>query len=215
MSQTLQSLFSDHGYWVIALAVFLNNLGFPIPGDMTVIGGGFLAHKDILNYWVVAFIAAAACFLGSTIAYGVGVRYGHPLIQKIHWLRSDPKRFDQLEHFFEHYGAKAVFFARFIALLHPITGYFAGMGKTPLRPFLFYNLVGSLFYAFLYSLAGYFFGQRLGDLQTWLGPLFIYVVVIVVVLAVLVFWLRRSILRVFGGILHPGENTGERDRRLK
>jgi membrane protein DedA with SNARE-associated domain len=215
MLQALQSLLSDHGYWVIAVAVFLNNLGFPIPGDMTVLGGGFLAHKGILSFGVVGAIATTACFLGSNIAYWVGLRYGHPFILRIHWLHADPKRLHQFDHFFQHYGAKVVLFARFVALLHPVTGYLAGAGKTPVRSFLFYNLVGSAAYGFLYASAGYFFSQRLGDLQTWLGPLFTYVILTVGVLALLVYWLRRSILRVFGGLIHHKEIEKEPDGHLK
>ncbi len=202
MLHWLQTLLADHGYWVIAIAVSLNNMGLPIPEDMTVLGGGFIAHKGILSFWAVGATATAACFLGSNIAYWLGLRYGHPLILKINWFHADPKRIRQMEHFFENYGAKAVFFARFVALLHPITGYLAGVGKTPWRSFLFYNFAGSAAYSFLYAFVGYYFGQQLGILQTWLGPLFLWVVLLAVVLVILWLLFRHSIHTFLVGLGH-------------
>jgi membrane-associated protein len=201
MLDWLQSLLADHGYWVIAVGVFLNNMGLPIPGDMTVVGGGFLAHKGILAHWMVVSVATAACFMGGNGAYWLGRRYGDRLLKKISWLHVEPRRVHQMEHFFERYGDKAVFFSRFIALLHPVTGFLAGMGKTPLRPFLFYNFAGSAGYAYLYSSAGFYFGQQWGE-QTWLGPFFFYVVMIITVIAILWLLLRHSIHTFLAGLAH-------------
>lgn len=201
MLHWLQTLLADHGYWVIALAVFLNNLGLPIPGDMTVLGGGFLAQKGTLALWAVVATGTGACFLGGNVAYWLGRRYGDRLLSKITWLHVAPHRVRQMEHFFERYGDKAVFFARFIALLHPVTGFLAGMGKTPSRPFLFYNFAGAAGYTTLYSFAGFYFGQKWGE-QTWIGPFFFYVVIIVTVLVILWLLLRHSIHTFLAGLGH-------------
>jgi len=128
-----------------------------------------------------------------------GRRLGHRLLKKIRWLQVTPKRVKQVERFFEKYGAKAVFLARFVALLHPVTGLLAGMWKTPLRPFLFYNLVGAFAYATTYTLVGYFFGQRWELFKSAMGPIVLYVLLIIVALLILGLFLRRSIRVFFAG----------------
>jgi membrane protein DedA with SNARE-associated domain len=200
MFEWFQALLADHGYWVVFLVVFLNNLGIPVPGDTMLLGGGFLAQKGTLSLGCVITIGTVACFLGGDLSYWIGRRFGHRLLRKIRWLQITPKRVQKMEAFFEKYGAKGVFLARFVALIHPITGLIAGMGRTPLRPFLFYNLAGSAAYASLYGLAGYLFGEKWGILKTWLGPVALYILLIVAALAILGLFLRRSIRHFFEGL---------------
>src|ERR1051325_5887649 len=97
MLHWLQSLLAAHGYWVAFLTVFLNNLGVPIPGDMMLLGAGFLAQKGTLSFGVVFAVGTAACFLGGNGAYWIGRRFGHSLLRKIRWLRIDPQTIKQVE----------------------------------------------------------------------------------------------------------------------
>jgi membrane protein DedA with SNARE-associated domain len=62
-----------------------------------------------------------------------------------------------------------------------------------LRPFLFYNLAGSAAYAVIYTLAGYFFGQRWEIFKSWIGPVTFYILLIAAALLVLVLFLRHFI----------------------
>ena len=200
MLHWLQSLLAHHGYWIVFLAVFFNNLGLPIPGDMTILWAGFLGQRGDLSLWAVIAAGTAGCFLGGDGAYGIGRGFGHHVLKKIRWLQVEPQRVEHVEHFFKSYGAKAVFLARFVALLHPVTGLLAGMGKTPWRPFLFYNLAGSAAYAALYALGGYFFGQKWEAFKTWMGPIALYVFLLVLALLLLGWFLRRSIRALFAGL---------------
>ncbi len=183
----------------------MNNLCFPVPGDTTLVGAGFLVGKGILSLWAVIATGTAAAFLGGNGGYWLGSRYGLQLLKKIHWLQITPRRVKQLEGFSQRFGAKAVFLARFVALLHPVTGLLAGMWKTPFKPFLIYNLAGAFGYSALYTLVGYFFGQRWELFKTWLGPVALYVILIAVALLVLGLFLRRSIHAFFDG-LHDKKN---------
>jgi membrane protein DedA with SNARE-associated domain len=204
MFHWLQALLAHQGYWVIFLVVFLNNLGLPIPGDSMLLGGGFLAGKGILAGWAVVATGTLGCFLGGIASYWLGFHYGRRFfLKKIRWLHIAPERVGHLENFFEKYGAKAVFFARFVALLHPVTGLLAGLGKTPLRPFLFYNFAGAAAYATLYTLTGYFFGQQWEHFKSWMGPVTLYGIVVGAAFCGLVWFLRRSIRDFFESFHHP------------
>lgn len=157
------------------------------------LGGGFLVGRSIFSFGAVIAFGTAACFLGSSCAYWFGFRYGRLLLNKIKWFYDHPGRVEKMDSFFEKFGPKVVFFARFVALLHPVTGLLAGIWKTPLRPFLFYNLAGSAAYAVIYTLAGYFFGQRWEIFKSWIGPVAFYILLIAAALLVLVLFLRHSI----------------------
>jgi membrane-associated protein len=188
---------AHNGYWVVFIVLFLNNIGFPVPGDTVLLAGGFLVGKGILSFWIVVVMGTAGCFLGGCGGYWLGIRFGRRFLKKITWFRVTPERLKRMDHFFEKFGPKVVFFARFVALLHPVTGLLAGMWKTPLRPFLFYNLAGSAAYALIYTLAGYFFGQKWQIFKSWLGPVAFYALLITAALLFLALFLRHSVRSFF------------------
>jgi membrane protein DedA with SNARE-associated domain len=186
-----------NGYLVVFAVLFLNNIGFPVPGDTVLLAGGFLVGKGVLSFWRVVVMGTAGCFLGGCGGYWFGLRFGRRFLKKITWFRVTPQRLKSMDHFFEKFGPKVVFFARFVALLHPITGLLAGMWKTPLRPFLFYNLAGSAAYAVIYTLVGYFFGQKWEIFKSWIGPVAFYALLIAAALLILFLFLRHSVRSFF------------------
>jgi membrane protein DedA with SNARE-associated domain len=194
--QWLQALIAHQGYGVVFLVVFLNNICLPIPGDTTLLTAGFLSEKGILSPWFVIVSGTVACFMGANIAYALGAKYGRPLLENNRWLMITPKRFSKMELFFRQYGAKAVFFARFVGFLHPVTGLLAGIWKTPRTSFLIYNLAGSLAYVSTYTMAGFYFRQNLEVFKHGLGPIVLNIALVVVGLLILGLFLRRT-LRAF------------------
>lgn len=178
---------------MVFLVVFLNNLCVPIPGDTALLTAGFLAQKGILSPWAAIATGTFACFMGANGAYLLGEKYGRRFLEKNRWMMITPKRFLKMERFFNQHGAKTVFFARFVALLHPVTGLLAGIWKTPWRPFLFYNLAGSLAYCALYTMAGYFFSQKWEMFKRGFGPVVLHVVLITAGLLVLGLFLRHTL----------------------
>lgn len=198
MLDYLQSLLTHYGYLALFLMLFVNNLGIPVPGTSILLGAGLFVGKGIFVFWMTVFTATAACFLGSNFGYWLGLRFGRLLLEKISWLRPTHRRLRHMELFFKRYGAKGVFFARFVSLLHPLIGLMAGVGKTPKWPFLFYNLIGAAIYSSLYVLAGSWLGSKWGLHNIWMVHMGSYIVLLVIVLLILSFFWRYSIHSFLG-----------------
>ncbi len=197
MPDWLQTLLENYGYLAVFIAVFLNNVGIPLPGDTFLLGAGFLSEDGMFSPGILIVLGASACFLGGTFGYIVGRKLGRKMLLRSRWVTLNPKQIEQVEGFFKRYGARAVFFSRFVALAHPLTGLLAGMGKTPFRPFLFYNFLGSVAYALCYTYLGYFFGASWEILKNWMGRAGLVSLVLVLAFALATFLLRRPVALVF------------------
>ena len=166
-----------YGYVLVFIVVFLNNLGFPLPGETILLGAGFVLGKTGDSLWLPVAAGAVASFLGGICAFWMGGRLGLVRLEKIHWLHLTHKRLKWPEQFFKRHGAKAVFIARFIALFPPVAAnLLAGMAKMPWRTYLFYNLTGSAAFSTTYILIGYLFGKQWKMLKAWLGPTALYLI---------------------------------------
>jgi membrane-associated protein len=102
-----------------------------------------------------------------------------------------------MEGFFEKYGAKTVFYARFVALLHPITGLLAGICKTPPRPFLLYNLGGTFANVILYTLAGRFLGHTWELHKNSMGAIILYLLLVLLTYLLMGLYLKRALRKFF------------------
>jgi len=183
-----------YGYVLVFIVVFLNNLGFPLPGETILLGAGFVLGKTGDSLWLPVAAGAVASFLGGICAFWMGRRLGLARLEKIHWLHLTHKRLKWPERFFKRHGAKTVFIARFIFLFPPVVvNLLAGMSKMPWRTFLFYNLTGSAAYSTTYILIGYFFGKKWKLLEAWLGPTALYLMFAGLVIVILGVIFRHSV----------------------
>jgi membrane protein DedA with SNARE-associated domain len=196
-----------YGYALVFIVVFLNNVGFPLPGETILLGAGFVLGRAADSLWEPMVAGAAACFLGGICAFELGRRLGQGRLEHVHWLHLTPQRLEWPQRFFKRHGAKTVFIARFIALFPPVVAnILAGMTRMRWPVFLSFNLTGSVAYTVVYILLGYFFGRQWKLLQTWLGPTMLYVVLAAMAIVVLAVIFRHSLsrcaTRLFGGRRH-------------
>jgi membrane-associated protein len=183
-----------HGYVLVFIVVFLNNIGFPLPGETILLGAGFILGQSADSLWEPTAAGTAASFLGGICAFWLGRRLGHEGLAKIHWLHLTPERLEWPERYFKRHGAKAVFIARFIAIFPPVAAnLLAGMTKISWRSFLLYNITGSAAYTASYILIGYFFGRKWKLIEAWLGPTALYLILAGVMLIVLGVMCRHSL----------------------
>ena len=183
-----------YGYVLVFIVVFLNNIGFPLPGETILLGAGFMLGKTADSLWPPLLAGTAACFLGGIWAFWLGRHLGQGRLEKIHWLHLTHERLKWPERFFKRYGAKAVLIARFIALFPPVAAnLLAGMSRMPWRTFLFYNITGSAAYTTTYILIGYFFGKEWKWLVGRLGSTTLYLILAGLALMVLGVIYRKSL----------------------
>jgi membrane-associated protein len=185
-----------YGYVLVFIAAFLNDPGVPIPGETILLGAGFMSGKTGDALWQPVAAGTLACFLGGIGAFWLGHRLGQGALEKIHWLHLTAEKLKWPERFFKQHGAKTVFIARFIFLFPPVVAnLLAGMSKMFWRTFLFYNLTGSAAYSTTYILIGYFFGKKWKQLEAWLRPTGLYMIIAALCIVVLAVLFRRSLFK--------------------
>jgi membrane protein DedA with SNARE-associated domain len=186
-----------YGYVLVFIVVFLNNIGFPLPGETILLGAGFILGQTADSLWEPTAAGTAASFLGGICAFGLGRRLGHENLARFHWLHLTPQKVEWPQRYFKRHGAKAVFIARFIVIFPPVAAnVLAGMTKMSWRSFLLYNLTGSAAYTVTYILIGYFFGRKWKLIEAWLGPTALYMILAGVALLVLGGMCRHSLSRL-------------------
>jgi membrane protein DedA with SNARE-associated domain len=192
----LESIPPEAVYLIVGLMIMVESLGIPLPGEIALVTAAVLAtqHKlAVVPGWIAAS-ASAGAIAGDSIGFYIGHRFGKPLFD---WLgRKFPRHFGPshvavAERFFARYGAWAVFFGRFIALLRIFSGPLAGSLRMPYGRFLFANACGGIIWASGITYLIWFLGQAAEkwlSRASWIG----LVVAVVVGLAVTLLIRRRT-----------------------
>jgi membrane protein DedA with SNARE-associated domain len=191
VSRLLHPLLSLHGweaYLLIGVLVFAEAsimLGFVFPGETAAILGGVLASSGGVSIGGVVTLVVVCAIAGDSVGYFVGTRWGRPLLQ-LGPLRKRQKGIARALLELSRRGALAVFVARFSAFLRAVVPGLAGMSEMHYGTFLMGNAAGGLVWGVLYTLLGYFVGQRV-EAATGVAS---YVVLGLIVAAIVVFVVR-------------------------
>ena len=204
MHFNLVSLIQTVGYLGIFTIVFLESgllIGFFFPGDSLLFTAGFLASQGFFDIKILiagCFIAAVA---GDSIGYYIGAKLGPKIFTKENSIFFQKKHLERAQRFYDKHGGKTIILARFIPVIRAFAPVVAGAGKMNYKRFVFFNFFGAVLWAIGVTLAGYYLGSLISDIDQYLLPI-IGLIVIASMLPVLHHGLvdaeiRASIIRKF------------------
>ena len=205
-----------YGYWTILVAVALESMGVPFPGETSLLAGAIYAGAGgRLNITLVIVAAAAGAILGDNLGFAIGHYGGYPLLRRVlGFLRLGDSAMLYAQRYFLKHGDKTVFLGRFFSLLRAYVAFLAGVNRMPWRAFLFWNAFGGIVWAIFYGLLGYFLGANLPLLDSVLHVLGIggIVTLVLAVVAIVAFYIwrrRQALASVKKGSAHD-DQTQER-----
>ena len=170
----LMSLIQTVGYLGVFAIVFVESgllVGFFFPGDSLLFTAGFLASQGFFDIKVLiigCFIAAVA---GDSGGYFIGKKFGPKIFTKEDSLFFQKKHLTRAQNFYDKHGGKTIILARFMPVVRTFAPVVAGVGAMQYRRFLMFNLIGAVLWAIGITLAGFYLGRLIPDVDKYLLPI--------------------------------------------
>jgi membrane protein DedA with SNARE-associated domain len=119
VTSTIEQLVATYGYLAVFLAVGLESLGVPIPGETTLITAAlFAGSTHRLSLAVLVIVASAAAIAGDNLGYLIGRGGGYRLLRRYgHRVHVDEAKLKVGRYLFDRHGGGVVFFGRSITVL--------------------------------------------------------------------------------------------------
>jgi membrane-associated protein len=178
------SLISAFGTLGIAAVIFAETgllVGFFLPGDSLLFTAGILCATPVgthlhLNLAAVLPLVAVAAVAGGQVGYLIGIRAGRPL-----FARSTKPQLQaglvRAEEVMGRYGqGKALVLARFIPVVRTVMNPLAGVLRVPLGVFTLWNVVGGVLWSIGVTLAGFWLGKKIPNIDHYLLPIIAVIV---------------------------------------
>lgn len=167
------------GYFGIFFIIFAESglfFGFFLPGDTLLFTAGLLASQGYFNIAILTLIVTFAAVLGDQVGYFFGRHFGPKIFNREDSFFFKKRYITDAENFYKKHGKKAIVLARFIPVVRTFIPILAGVGKMHYATFISYNIIGALIWATGITLLGYFLGQQIPDIDTYLLPILLLIV---------------------------------------
>jgi membrane-associated protein len=163
IDENLPIIIQEYGFWtylILFVIIFLET-GFVItpylPGDSLLFVAGVCAAGELLDLRWLLLVFVLGAIMGDTANYWIGTFCGTNLRSRLCRIFSD-QHFERTRHFFDQYGGKTIFLARFVPMIRTFAPFLAGVGSMEYSRFLIFNVLGALVWSVTIVFAGYYIG---------------------------------------------------------
>ena len=164
----IMSVISSMGYGGIVLLMAIESACIPLPSEIIMPFAGYLVFKDEMVLWIVAFMGALGCVLGSIPAYYVGKTGGRTLAEKYgRFLLISKKDLKMADDWFKNYGEIIIFIGRLLPAVRTFIALPAGIARMNMTKFIIYTFVGSFIWCWALAYIGMVFGEQWDTLKVY------------------------------------------------
>jgi len=186
-------------YAIFAIIAYSENVVPPIPGDLLVAFGGYLAAEQIIGFtgiWAVTTIASVVGFMNM---YAIGYYFGDKIEaqRRKFWLMKiiDVKYFDRGKRWMHKYGQLVILSNRFLAGTRSVISLTAGLTKTKIYPTILNSTISSILWNGILLWMGWLVHENwqiIGHYLNVYGTVILVLIVIAIIIRVTYVWNKNK-----------------------
>jgi len=198
MSETSQFLIR-HGLPLVFAAVFVEQMGLPIPALPWLLAAGALSAAGQFSLPLGLAVTLIACLLADAVWFYLGRYRGNQVLALLCRISLEPDScVRRTQNVFTKYGLRGVLVAKFVPGMSTVAPPLAGMSKISAAQFLFVDGIGSLLYGGCLLGFGYFFSHQIDQIIAAVARIGGSTLSLIIGLAVLFiaykYWQRQRLL---------------------
>ena len=190
----------NHGLPLVFLAVFVDQMGIPIPAVPWLLAAGALSATGRFSLTAGLCVTILACLVADAFWFYLGRYRGNKVLKLLCRISLEPDScVRRTQNVFTKYGVRGLLVAKFLPGISTVVAPLAGTSKISARRFFAVDAIGSLLYGACFLSLGFFFSSQLEQLGAALarigGSALSLGVALVVAYIVYKYWQRHRLLR--------------------
>ena len=185
MTEWIADLIGRTGYLGVAFLMFLETVFPPIPSEVIMPLAGLEAQRGSMSLWGVIAAGTGGAMLGNFLWYlfarALGIERFRPFIRRYgRWLTITWRDVEKSDKWFQGHGIWFVLIGRMLPTVRSLVSVPAGLLHMRIKRFLIASTVGTLGWTAMLAIAGWKLGEQYRQIDQYLGPLSIAVIVLLV-----------------------------------
>jgi membrane protein DedA with SNARE-associated domain len=185
ITSTITDIIGNLGYLGIFLLMTIESAGIPVPSEVIMTYGGFMATPGGITHVIaVAVIGSLGTGFGSAIGYFVGAWGGKPFVDKYgKYIGVNSQKMLWAERWFCKYGESACIYTRLLPVVRTIVNVPAGLLNMNFTKFMLYSMAGAFPWCLILAMIGFILGENWESIMG-ASHLLTYAVVIIVAIII-------------------------------
>lgn len=180
------------GYTGVFVAMVIEGMGLPFPGDGFLAFYGYAISEGDMNGLAVLSIGSLGYLVGVSIIYWLVRIYGNILLEPLYRLRIlNEDRMWHTASLMAKYGALVLIPGRFLPGVRSLSTYAAAFGKVSFSTFTFYTIISAVLWCGAWIGLGYWFGENVQTLLRHVQSTLLWVTVGIFLILAIIFLTRK------------------------
>lgn len=156
LSEIATSMIATLGYGGLAVGLFVDSFGIPIPSEVLLPLAGAAARQGQMNLLLVIIVGTLAQTAGAMLAYAIGMGPGLGFVKRYgKYVLFSEHELNKTHALFEKYGSWLTFVGRCLPGIRTYIGIPAGMARMDFGRFVAASFLGSLIWSIFLAVLGY------------------------------------------------------------
>jgi membrane protein DedA with SNARE-associated domain len=153
---------ANMNYYTITFLMAIESSFIPFPSEVVIPPAAWKAAQGELNFWLVLFFGTLGALIGALFNYYFAKFLGQRLIYAFadtrfaHLCMIDRSSIEKAEKYFVKHGKSSTFIGRLVPGIRQLISLPAGLASMPLKPFIFYTVLGSGLWNLILAVLGYY-----------------------------------------------------------
>jgi membrane protein DedA with SNARE-associated domain len=153
---------SEWALYVLFFGILVfSGIGLPVPEEVTLLLGGYLAYLGFIGFWQVLYVLIAGIIFADMLGYFLGRFAGDWVSGKFSRFQTSIKILENAKLYFDRHGEKMVLFSRPLVGVRVAVPILAGHFRMSFTKFLIYDALGAIPWTFALVSVSYYFGVGL------------------------------------------------------
>ena len=183
------------GYIGLIAIIFVETgffFGFFLPGDSLLVTTGLLISTGLdMDLYLLGLMLNVAAIAGDALNYWVGRITGPKIFVRDESFFFKKKHVERAHEFYEKYGAKTIFLARFMPIIRTFAPLVAGVARMDYKTFAIYNVIGGTAWIWSMLFTGYFLGRYVPGIDKYIEVVIIVVIFLSILPGIIGWWRER------------------------
>lgn len=211
--ETLVNFFQSYGYISVFGVLLLCGFGLPVPEDISLVAGGIISGLGYTDLRWMFIVSLAGVLIGDSVVFNFGRFLGMKFFNKpIAGKLITPGRYNAIRKWFDKYGYRVLFAARFMPGLRTPIFLTAGITRFTSYPrFILIDGSAALISVPLWVFLGYLGASNREWLLYWITRSQFGILIIILIIAIIVaanIFIKKKLAGFNGNMEKNSEKTG-------
>jgi membrane protein DedA with SNARE-associated domain len=168
---------ANMNYFTITFLMAIESSFIPFPSEVVIPPAAWKAAQGDLNFWLVLFFGTLGALIGALFNYYFAKFLGQRLIYAFadtrfaHMCMIDRSSIEKAEKYFVKHGKSSTFIGRLVPGIRQLISLPAGLASMPMKPFIFYTVLGSGLWNLILAVMGYYLYSQKALLKLYYNEL--------------------------------------------